>query len=101
MTPAEKAQQIVNVLRVNELQWRHRAMTERSELAGLEASYQQWERDRLNDEYGGPGPDPGDFRNPYTSLQPKRERLAEVEKQADEAAQALNFAVDHFLKYVV
>jgi hypothetical protein len=96
MTPAEKAQQIVNVLRVNELQWRHRAMTERSELAGMEASHQQWERDRLNDDGG-----PGDFRNPYSSLEPKRERVAEVEKQAAEAAEVLDFAVDHFLKSVV
>jgi hypothetical protein len=98
MTPAEKAQRIVDVLRANDLQWRHRAMTERSELAGLEASHQQWLNDQENDMYGGPGP--GDFRNPYASLEPKRERVADVERQAAEAAEALNFAVDHFLKYV-
>jgi hypothetical protein len=69
MTPAEKAQRLVDVLRTNELHWRYEAMRERSELAGLEASHKQWESDRLNDEYGGPGP--GDFRNPYSSLEPK------------------------------
>ncbi len=97
MTPAEKAQRIVDVLRTNDLEWRHRAMTERSELAGLEASHQQWLDDQ--DMYGGPGP--GDFRNPYAGLGAKQERVADVERRATEAAEALNFAVDHFLKYVV
>jgi predicted RNA methylase len=97
MTPAEKAQRIVDVLRANDLQWRHKAMIERSELAGLEASHAQWEDDQELEAGAGPGM----FRYyPYASLGPKRERVVEVEKQADEASQALNFAVDHFLKYV-
>jgi hypothetical protein len=98
MTPAEKAQHLINVLRTNELEWRYKAMRERSELAGMEASHKQWEADRLNDEYGGPGP--GDFRNPYSSLEPKQERVKAVESSAADAADVLNFAIDHFLKYV-
>jgi hypothetical protein len=93
MTSAKKAQYLINILRKNEMEWRLRAMTERSELAGLEASHKQWEADQTKDDF--------DWRNPYSSLDLNRERVAIVESDADEAAEILNFATDHFLKYVV
>jgi hypothetical protein len=93
MTSAKKAQYLINILRKNEMEWRLRAMTERSELAGLEASHKQWEADQSKDDF--------DWRNPYASLEPKQERVTAVEASAAVAADALNFATDHFLKYVV